>query len=109
MNTDTRCQAAALDGAITLEPRRSGEAWNAVVEPCDALGEVRVLDYLLCADCAEAFEVIRGLGMGTKACEPYEGCRGTGSRNDLTDDGSGAQVYCDCAAGRALRVSETKP
>jgi hypothetical protein len=33
----------------------------------------------------------------------FEGCHGTGYLTDLSDSGSGASVYCDCPAGRAVQ------
>lgn len=38
-----------------------------------------------------------------KTCASYEGCRGDGCLCDLSDSGSGREVYCDCAAGMVLR------
>lgn len=40
------------------------------------------------------------------ACVAPFGCHGSGSTTDLTDSGSGRQVYCDCAAGRELQRIE---
>ncbi len=37
-----------------------------------------------------------------KRCQSFEGCRGTGALTDLSDSGSGSQVYCECPAGKAL-------
>ena len=39
-------------------------------------------------------------------CPPYTGCRGEGWRNDLTDAGSGREVYCDCPAGDELKQKD---
>ena len=39
-----------------------------------------------------------------RTCASYEGCAGRG----ICDSGSGRTVYCDCAAGVALRELETK-
>lgn len=41
-----------------------------------------------------------------RVCAPYEGCRGFGDRVDETDSGSGWMVYCDCAAGQALKAAD---
>lgn len=47
--------------------------------------------------------------MKTLPCLSYEGCRGTGAHWDPTDSGSGAEVYCDCPAGVALKAAEAVP
>lgn len=45
-------------------------------------------------------------GVIKRRCAVYKGCRGLGWMNDLTDDGSGAQVYCDCPAGLELKAKD---
>lgn len=57
--TDARCQAVALDAAIMLGARHQDET---AVTPCDAIGDVDVDGYMLCADCAEAVETLVALG-----------------------------------------------
>lgn len=44
--------------------------------------------------------------MPDRTCESYEGCCGRGWIYDLTDSGSGRTCYCDCAAGRRLRIED---
>lgn len=39
-------------------------------------------------------------------CQTYEGCRGEGVLDDLSDSGSGRTVYCDCDAGKELHAIE---
>lgn len=37
-------------------------------------------------------------------CLPFEGCHGFGYHTDYTDSGSGATVWCGCAASYCLSV-----
>lgn len=56
----TRCEAAAMDAAVY-------GSWEDAVPPCDELGDVPVpagdATYLLCRGCADAVQVLGGLGM----------------------------------------------
>jgi hypothetical protein len=42
----------------------------------------------------------------SRECLEFEGCHGEGWEWDLTDSGSGAQVYCDCPAGKRLAEAD---